>query len=573
MRTEKYIKKWSTILLLSIITGVIGGLGAVVFRKMVAIVRMLFFGSLLPRISFYYHGYNFGYIFLPAIGSLLIVAIIRNYPELKGNGIPEVIEAVIFKKGEIKGKLAFLKALATSITIGSGGSVGREGPIGFIGASLASALTQAFKLSPETKKLLTTCGLAAGIAGTFNTPFAGAMFALEVVYMGVFSINLVPIFLSAVVGNAVTLILLGEGFEVTLSSQITYNHVELPLLFLMGLIFGLLAAYWAKFIFWLTDKFEKSRAPLPFKLFIGGLGVGVIGMFFPKYGILGVGYEGIELAIAGLLPLTVLIFLGIGKMLATSLMISTGHSGGIFAPSLYTGALLGAAYGKMLSILFPTLGINTAVYALAGMAAFFSGLTQAPINQILMVAELTRGYALLPCVITSTTTSFLTARFILRGSSVYTLKLERRGFRIKTGRPVVLETIPVKDIMTTNPIFVNPQDRLIDIEHLVAHTGHDCFPVVNEKLEVLGIVGIKDFLNKPQKVKSLPIERFLRKNYAVGYLNETAHDAFEKLIKYDQNLLPIVESPECKKLIGVVTKRDIYKAYYRALQEMYIEEE
>lgn len=422
------------------------------------------------------------------------------------------------------------------------------------------------------KKLLTTCGLAAGIAGTFNTPFAGAMFALEVVYMGIFSINLVPIFLSAVVGNTVTLLFLGEAFEVNIPLQIAHEHIELFFLFLMGLLFGILAAYWAKFLFWLTDRFEGIKTPLWTKLFIGGLSVGFIGMFFPQYGILGVGYEGMELAIAGLLPLAVLILLGIGKMVATSVMISSGHSGGIFAPSLYIGALLGAAYGTILKLLFPTIGINPAVYALAGMAAFFSGLTQAPINQILMVAELTRGYALLPGVITSATTSFLTARFILKGSSVYTLKLERRGIRIKTGRPVVLETIPVREIMTVKPIFVYKWNTLRDVEELVAKTGHDCFPVVDEKMNVLGIVGIKDFLNLSQRIKTLPIERFLRKECGVGYLNETAQDAFEKLMKYDQNLLPIVESPKNRRLIGVVTKRDIYKAYYRALREMYIEE-
>ncbi|USS40932.1 chloride channel protein [Thermococcus aggregans] len=572
MRREEYTKKWATILVLSIITGIVGGLGAVIFRKLICFTRLLFFDVLLPHISFYYHGYNLGYILLPAIGSLAIAPIIKKYPELKGNGIPEVIEGVVFKRGEIKGVLAVFKALATSITIGSGGSVGREGPIGFIGASLASALTQAFKLPSEMKKLLTTCGLAAGIAGTFNTPFAGAMFALEVVYMGIFSINLVPIFLSAVIGNTVTLLLLGEAFEVNVPLQIAHEHIELFFLFVMGVLFGVLSAYWAKFLFWLTDRFENIKAPLWTKLFIGGLSVGFIGMFFPQYGILGVGYEGMELAIAGLLPLAVLILLGIGKMIATSLMISSGHSGGIFAPSLYIGALLGAAYGKTLEILFPALGINPAVYALAGMAAFFSGLTQAPINQILMVAELTRGYALLPGVITSATTSFLTARFILKGSSIYTLKLERRRIRIKTGRPIVLETIPVREIMTAKPVFVYKWNTLRDVEELVAKTGHDCFPVVDENMEVLGVVGVKDILNLSQRIKTLPIERFLHGEYGVGYLNETAHDAFEKLMKYNQNLLPIVESPENKKLIGVITKRDIYKAYYRAIREMYIEE-
>lgn len=567
-KTRGYIKKWLIVLTFSIMAGLVGGLGAIFFRLLIRWSHSFFFGFILPKITYEFHGYNLGYILIPSLGSIAVAPLIRKFPDLKGNGIPEVIEAVIFKEGHIEKEFSILKVITTSITIGSGGSVGREGPIGFIGASLASIITYRFHLEPEMKKLLTTCGLAAGIAGTFNTPLAGAMFALEVIYMGAFSINLVPIFLASVTGNAVTLAILKRAFEVSMPLNLGHTLIELVFFFVMGILFGILAASYVKSLYWFIEKFENMRIPLTSKLIAGALGVGLIGMFFPTYGIFGIGYNGMEMAVAGALPLTLLLILGVAKMLATLFTLSSGHSGGIFAPSLYIGTMFGAAFGVVLSILFPGLGINPSVYALAGMAAFFSGLTQAPITQILMITELTRSYSLLPGVMTSSTIGFLTARAILHGDSVYTLKLKRKGIHVTTGKPLVLEMISVRDIMTENPVYVYEWQTLLDVERLVGETGHDCFPVVNKDLEVLGIVGIKDFLNKSLKTKSLPIKRFLREKYAITCPGETAEEALEKLMEYDQNLLPVVEDG---RLVGVITKRDIYKAYYKGIEGMYIE--
>ncbi len=573
MRTGRiqYIKKWTTVLTFSMIGGLVGGLGAIFLRVFIGQSRRLFFEIILPNITFEFHGYNLGYILLPAIGSLIVAPIILKFPDLQGNGIPEVMESVIFRGGHISGEFSLMKIIATSITIGSGGSVGREGPIGFIGASLASLLGEWFKLSPEMRKLLTTCGLAAGIAGTFNTPLAGAMFALEVIYMGAFSINLVPIFFAAITGHAVTLALLKQSFEVTLPWILTYSHIELIFFFFLGIFLGILSAAYVKFICSLQDWLSRRSIPKAYVLVLGGLGVGVIGMFFPEYGIFGIGYEGMSLALYGLLPISLLLLLGFAKMLATSFTLSSGHSGGIFAPSLYIGTMFGAAFGASLKLLMPSLNINPAVYALAGMAAFFSGVTQAPLTQILMIAELTHSYSILPAIMTSSTTGFLTARFFLEGDSVYTLKLKRKGVHLKTGKPIVLEMISVKEIMTKNPVYVYEWNTLADVEHLVGETGHDCFPVVNERFEVIGVIGVKDFIKKNDSLKELQVKHFLTRPYAVAYPNETAEAAFEKLMKYDQNLLPVVEGPENKKLIGVITKRDIYRAYYRGIQSMYIE--
>ncbi|ASJ08940.1 voltage-gated chloride channel [Thermococcus siculi] len=570
-KTRAYIKKWGIVIGFSIISGIVGGLGAVVFRVMIAFVYRIFFETLLPVISYEIAGLNLGYILLPTLGALLVAFLITESPEIRGNGIPEVIEVIVFKGGNIPGRFAVLKITATAITIGSGGSVGREGPIGFIGAALTSIMARWFGLSKEMKKLLVTCGLAAGIAGTFNTPLAGAMFALEVVYMGAFSINLVPIFIAAVTGNAVTMAILNKAMEIEVPGGISTTLPELPLFFVLGVSLGALAAAYAKFIYSLIDSFSKSRLPEMSKPVIGGFGVGLLGMMFPTYGIFGTGYEGMRLAFYGELTVGLLIVLGLVKMLATALTVGSGQSGGIFAPSLYIGTMFGAAFGTVINALFPSLHANPAVYALAGMAAFFSGLTQAPLTQILMVTELTRSYAVLPAVMTSATIGFLTARFFLNGESIYTLKLIRKGYHIRTGRPVILETISVGEVMSRKPVYVTEDMSLFEVEDLIGETGHDCFPVVNENMEVVGVIGTKDLLKKSNSVKKMNVGRFLRKSYAVTYPIETAEEAFEKLMAHDQNLLPVVEDPGSKKLIGVVTKRDIYRAYYLGLEGMYIE--
>lgn len=569
--SQRYIRRWVIVLSFSIIAGIVGGLGALVFRGTVILTQRFFFDFLLPEVSLNVNGLNLGYVLLPSLGGLLVAPLIKKAPEIKGNGIPEIIEAVMFRGGVIRKELTFLKMVATSITIGSGGSAGREGPMGFIGASLASALAQTFKLSKEMRKLLTTCGLAAGISGIFNTPLAGAMFALEIIYNGAFSINIVPILLSAIVGNSVTLFVLGTAFELSIPQNLSMNHRELVLFFLMGVFFGMLAAFIVKFLYVLTDKFESLNIPFLLKPALGGLFVGLIGMFFPHYGIFGIGYEGMRLAISGLLPLELLILLGMAKILATSLTLSSGHSGGIFAPSLYIGTMIGAAFGAFFKIFFPQFVSSEAVYALSGMAALFSGVTQAPITQILMIAELTRGYAILPAVMGSSVISFLVARYFLKGSSVYTLKLERKGLRVKIGRPAILSAITVEEIMTKDPVFLNISDTISDVEYLIVKTGHDYYPVVDDENRVVGIIGIRELVKCSSDAKLLPIREFLDKDtFVTVYPSETAQDALDKMMKYSLNLIPVINR-EDKRLIGVVTKSDIYRAYYLSVERDYIE--
>ncbi|WP_372816781.1 chloride channel protein [Pyrococcus kukulkanii] len=539
LENDLQMMRWAKVIFASIIAGIGGGLGALLFRFLVNVTTTFFFDVLSAKFKLF---------LMPIIGALLIYPIVKNNPRVRGTGVPEVIESVIFRKGEISGKFAILKVVATSITIGSGGSAGREGPIGFIGASIASWIGRRLSLSPQMKRLITTCGLAAGISGTFNTPLAGAMFALEVIYMGAFSLNLVPIFISSIIGNAITLTFLGRAFEVEIPAGLSHSISEGLYYVLMGIIMGVLAPIFAKSLYKTGDMLE--RIPLLLRLILAALIVGVLGSQLEGYGIFGVGYEGLQLALLGKLGLGIMITLAVAKAVATIFTIASGFSGGIFAPSLYIGAMLGGAFAMLFHL-------NPQSYSLVGMAAFFSALTQAPIAQILMVVELTRGYSLLPAVMIASTVSFLTARFIFKGSSIYTLKLEKRGMRIRTGKPMILEMVKVEDIMSKEVICLKAGFSHEEVISKATQTGHDCFPVLDDNEKVIGIICVQDVLRGiKEPLKAHTIEK-----------DRTARDALEILM--GQRILPVVD--ETGKLVGVVTKSDVYRAYYMALEETFIE--
>ena len=421
------------------IVGILGGIGAIVFRMMISFNRWLFFEFLLPKLPLHWAGLNWGVMLMPALGGLIIgPVILRLAPETKGHGVPEVMEAVALKGGRIRRRVAFLKILVSSITIGSGGSAGREGPIAQIGASLGSLIGEHINLDSRDRRLLVVCGLSSGIAGTFNAPLGGMLFGLEVLYRGIEPLNAVPVALASVMGAAVVTAYYGPKPSFIAPPTLTFsNPVELVFYLLLGLIFGVISVVWVKTFYAVESLFERLKIYDGYKQAIGGLATGIIGMFLIPYGVMGVGYEGINMVLAGKLGLTLLLVLGIAKMVATSFTIGSGNSGGVFAPSLYMGAMFGGALGLLFDMIFPNVITEPFTYSLAGMAALFAGAAQAPLSMIIMIPEMSNDYSLLPPIMASSVTSFAIAHLLLRGSSIYTLKLERRGVRIRISRQLV----------------------------------------------------------------------------------------------------------------------------------------
>ncbi|MHA1582900.1 MAG: chloride channel protein [Candidatus Baldrarchaeia archaeon] len=557
-----HAKKWITLDLLGGIAGVAGGLGAVIFRLMIKINEHIFFDLLLPHISVYVGELNLGIILLPVLGGLIVGPLIMRFaPETKGHGVPEVMEAVALKGGYIRRRVAFLKVLVSSITIGSGGSAGREGPIAQIGSTIGSFLGQVFKLEPEDKKLLVVCGLSAGIAGTFNAPLGGALFGMEILLRGIGLFNAIPVVLASVIGAAVAASFLGQRPAFNAEGLTSWTLSELIFYAILGLVFGIISVIWVKSFYAIEDVFENLKISSKYKPALGGLATGFLVMLYPEYGIKGVGYEGVNMVLAGELTLFSLLTLGILKMVATSCTIGSGGSGGIFAPSLYIGSMLGAAMGLLFNSLFPSIVHQPFTYALAGMAALFAGVAQVPINVIIMIPEMSNDFSLIPPIMISSSISFFVAWLILQGSSIYTIKLYRRGIVLRMGRPFVLDLIKVEEVMTKKVITVSPDMSTSILELFFEEHHHTGYPVV-KKGKLVGMVTISDLQKIPHNMRDkVKISEISSKDIVVAYPDETVHVALDKMYENNVGRLPVVDRKDPKRLLGIISKHDILRAY------------
>ena len=553
-QTEKLLSLYA----LSSLVGLAGGCGAVVFRMILAAVHRLFFHLAISHISFKFGDYNPILLLLPVLGGLIIGPItMRIAPETAGAGIPEVMEAVALRKGRLRKRLAFLKILASSVTIGSGGSAGREGPIAQIGATIGSFLGSRFKLQPHDVRLLVVCGLAAGIAGTYNAPLGGALFGIEILLRGIDLIRAVPVMLSSVIGASVAALFLGKSSNFQAIGLSVWTPKDLIFYLLLGVIFGFVSVLWVKFFYAVDRTFSKLKLRSNLKPALGGLITGILIVLLPGYGIEGVGYDGLNLALAGKIGFGLLIVLGTVKMIATAATIGSGGSGGIFAPTLYVGGMLGASVGMVFHWVFPALVQQPVKYALAGMAALFAGTTQAPLNIMIMIPEMTGDFGLLPPIMASSVCSFLVSWVFLRGASIYTLKLQKKGIDLRMGKTFNLDFIKVEQIMNRKVIPAAFEAPLASLEALAAQHDLPGYPVEKQG-KLVGWVTLRDFVKTPADLRNrLKVGDIASENFIVSHPEETLHVALEKMEENRIPLLPVVGRDQPQRILGVIGRDDI----------------
>jgi CIC family chloride channel protein len=426
---------------LAILVGLGAGLGAVAFRWLIYAIQRLFFGGsahLFPSLGL------LRVIPLPAIGGLL-VGLLTYYlaREARGHGVPEVMLAVVAQGGRIRPRVAVVKSLASAVCIGSGGSAGREGPIVQIGSGLGSTLGQVLHLPEGTLRLLVACGAAGGIAATFNAPISGVLFASEIILRRFETRALGFIVLSSVAATAVARSVWGDARPFVVPPYQLVSAWEFPLYALLGLICVGAALLLVRVLYGLEDVFSRWRTREYVKPAVGGLLVGLIGFIHPK--IFGVGYGpqpigpplgGLELALLGRISLGLAIAYAALKLLATSLTIGSGGSGGIFSPCLFIGAATANAFGQIVHRLLPAYTAAAGAYALVGMGAVFAGAAQAPLTAIIIIFEMTRDYRIILPIMTAAVISTLVAHHVSR-DTIYTLKIRRRGIDISAPSPEV----------------------------------------------------------------------------------------------------------------------------------------
>ena len=549
---------------LGILAGIVGGIGAIVFELSIELIRWLLFDVLANFSKYNIDGVNIFIAFIPAIGGLIVGPMVfKLAPETKGHGIPEVMEALRFRRGAIRGRVAFIKIIASSITIGSGGSAGKEGAIAQIGASFGSLLGEKLKVGARERKLLVVSGLSAGIAGVFNAPLGGAIFGLEVLMGGITLYNAIAVLLASVIGAAIVDMYRGHEPIIHAPAYLTFtNPAEIVFYFLLGIFMGFVAFIWVKVFYFFEDLYEESKIFPYVKPAIGGFITGLIGVYYLEYGIFGSGYSGINLELLGEIGLTTMIILGTLKMIATGNTVGSGGSGGIFSPSLFIGAMYGGAFGIILHSLFPSLIQQPFTYSLVGMGALFSATAHAPLTMIIMIPEMSNDYSLLAPMIAACSMSYIVSTLLMGDSNMYTLKLKRKGIRLFLSTDIsAFEILKVREFMTRKVITLSPDSPLDKVYNLIKETHHHCFPVV-ENGEIIGKVFTDEVINIPIHMASkYKVKDIMSKNYETIYEDDSILSAIEKMAKGGAEELLVVNRNDSKKLIGILTKTDIIKAY------------
>ncbi len=464
-------------LILATLTGLIAGLGAVVFRALIAFVHNgLFYGrfSTVYDANLHTAPSTWGpfVILVPVLGSLGVTFLVTRFaPEAKGHGVPEVMDAVYYGKGVVRPVVAVFKSLASALSIGSGGSVGREGPIAQIGSAFGSTLGRIFTMTTKQRITLIAAGAGGGIAATFNTPIGGILFAVELLLHEVSVATLVPVAVTTVTATYVGQLFFGvhPSFVIPALQQ-PYFHPLNPWLLgpyaALGVVMGLASTIYIHSLYVAEDFFEKRTVKNPYlqhgmgMLAVGGL-MYVLMTTTGNYYVDGVGYSTIQDILTGKMnavPILVLLFFL--KLLATALTLGSGGSGGIFSPSLFLGATAGGAFGIVLQHVFPHTPVSPTAFAVAGMAGMVGGATGAAMTAIVMIFEMTLDYSVILPMTMTVVLSYGT-RTLLTRESIYTMKLARREHYIPAALQAnLLHVRRARDIMEKPVVTISSSDSL-----------------------------------------------------------------------------------------------------------------
>ena len=564
--------------LLAIGCGLAGALGAVLFRFLIQVFQESFFGS-----AEFWNALLSGQLLLgeedplavgadlpawrrviaPAIGGLIVGPLVYYFArEAKGHGVPEVMEAVALRGGVIRPRVVAVKTFASALTIASGGSVGREGPIVQIGSAIGSTIGQLLRVPTRQLRSLVGCGAAAGIAATFNAPMAGALFAVEVILGNFAAAQLGPIVISSVVATVVSRFLVGDTPAFSVPSYELVSPFELGPYMLVGVLAALVGVAFMTALYATEDGFEKLPVPAPLKAAVGGLVVGVIGIQFPH--VFGVGYGSITAALEGQLPLALLGALLVAKIAATSTTVGSGGSGGVFAPSLFLGAMTGGFFGSVLHQWFPDSTATSGAYALVTMGAVVAATTRAPITAIIMIFEMTQSITIIPplmaaCVISTIVSSYL------RRESIYTMKLLRRGVDLLAERdPNVLKSLSVRDVIDREPELLRASAPFPEVLDLVVGSRRSDFFVVNDGGRYLGAISVsalRRLVFDQEALGSVVVAADLVESRPSVTEDDNLDTVMQLLTEAGASELAVVDAEHPGRLVGSVPMGAVREAY------------
>jgi len=550
--------------------GLLTGVAAIGLRWMISGVQWLFFDQAgrFIEVSTSLPAWV-PLVLAPAVGMVLVSWIVRRWaPEAQGHGIPEVQFAVRQRGGRIRPRVAIVKALASALSIGSGGSVGREGPIVQIGSSIGSTIGQVAGLGASEVRIMVAAGAGAAIGGTFSAPIAGVLFAMEVILGGFASRSFGLVVVSSVAATAVVQSALGTEPSFNLPEQFTLvSNWEFGLYLGLGVITGIVALVYVWMVYETEERFELWAIPFWAKALLGGLAVGAIGAFGSPH-IFGVGHEGVELALAGALGVGTMAMLVILKILATSITLGAGGSGGVFAPALFIGAMTGGVFGSLMGELFPTVTASPGAYALVGAAAVFGAAAHAPMTAIVILFEMTDNYRIiLPLMLAVVLAQIIASR--LNPDSIYSIKLRRLGgFRPSQGEMGTLDILLVADAMEEEVKSVPESMGLDQLAELVRDEHARSWVVLNEEERLVGIVALADLERSIVAGGSEEtVGDIMTTAVETTFPAETLRDAFGRFSALGAYQMPVVDPEDRSRVVGVLKRAEMIWAFKELADE------
>ncbi len=505
---------------------------------------------------------------IPVAGMTLLAILDRWFPgEMKGYGLPRLLEMVNNRGGYLRRRWITLKTISSAITLGSGMSAGIEGPIAQIGGSIGSTVSRAIRPSADRLRVLIACGSASAIAATFSSPIAGVMFAEEIVLLGRFQAQSFYLIVLAA-GSATVVSQYLKADQAILSAPNFEFHVNHELIFyvLMGLLCGLLAVLFIRSFYAIRDWFERSSISPTLQPIAGGVVVGVALIVFPQ--ISASGYETMNEAFKGNMAAELLLALVLMKILMTGVTLGCGGSGGVFAPAMFIGAAFGGGFASLVNILIPGAISAPGGFALIGMGAFLSAATHAPLTAIFLLFELTRDYnVVLPIMITSVSATLVARRIF--DDSIDTHELARKGFDVHaTGETAVLKSLYVSGLVSKDFQQVPESMSLTEFVRYVTSSQHTTFPVVDRAGQLSGTIGIED-------LRAVLLNREAWPYVVVGELadcdvptlkgSDTLYHAMELMTSREVEQVPVVDDADAGRVVGVLKASDLQSFYQKRL--------
>ena len=561
-----------TLMLLAVLTGIVCGYGAIGFYLAIDSVVILFYGTSESILATTAQSLPWWHITGALIlGGIIVGQLLRFIPDNRTHSVPHVIEAAALREGRINFKTGIASAITTIMSLGTGASAGREGPVVHLGATLASSIAKKLGLSAALSRTILGCGVAAAVAASFNAPLAGVFFALEVI-IGHYALHaFTPVVISAIIGTMISRLHLGDFPAFSLPGYHIVSNWEFPAFFILGIISALSAiAFMASLN--LADKIHNRITKIPYWLHpvIGGALLSVLAVQIPE--ILSVGYEATSNALKGSYDFSFLATLLIAKVIAVTITLGSRFGGGVFSPSLFIGAMTGGIFGLIVAQIMPGMASDPGLYAVVGMGAVASAVLGAPISTMLIVFEITSDYSVtIAVMIASAIASMFTNMFYT--SSFFHMQLENSGIHLSGGRAShLLKSTKVVEHMSRDFFTIQESATQEDAKDLLISQEGGNLIVTDQTGKMVGVMNFHMFPISQSELdqhSSATVGELCERSPTTIFADDTMESTMQLMESSGERELPVLESQTNPSLIGIIRRQDVMAEYNRALLESY----